>query len=153
MKKFQIIFLLLSLYIGSLQAQTFQTNFEESLAIAQTSDKQVLMIFSGSDWCKPCMQLKKSILSQDEFVEFSKDNLVLVEVDFPYRRKNRLPKAQRKYNEQLAEQYNKEGSFPKVLLFDTDGNILQEVAFKAHQSPESFINQIESVTHQNDSKL
>lgn len=145
MKKNPIICLLFLLFFGSLTAQSVQHNFEESLALAKDAQKGVLMIFSGSDWCKPCMQLKQSILTQQKFTEFSDSNLVILELDFPYRRKNRLSKKQRKYNEQLAEQYNKEGSFPKVLLFDDQANLIGNVAFQPNQSPKEFIDQIETL--------
>jgi len=142
MKRNPIICLLFLLTNGCLTAQTIQNNFKESLAIAKETQKGVLMIFSGSDWCKPCMQLKKSILTQREFLEFSDSSLVLLELDFPYRRKNRLPKEQRKHNEELAEKYNKEGSFPKVLLFDDQSKLIGDVAFQPNQSLQEFIHQI-----------
>lgn len=150
MKKNPFVCLLFLFFIGNLTAQTFQHNFEESLTLAKDAQKEVLMVFSGSDWCKPCMQLKKSILTQQEFTEFSENNLVLLELDFPYRRKNRLPKEQRKYNEQLAEHYNKEGSFPKVLLFDDQANLIGNVTYQPNQSPKEFINQIEQLKRTDD---
>ena len=48
------------------------------------------MIFSGSDWCKPCINLKQSILLTDEFAKFSGEEMVLLELDFPYKKKNKL---------------------------------------------------------------
>ena len=92
-------------------------------------------------------KLKKDILTSEAFEQYSQENLVLLEVDFPYRRKNRLPKEQRQYNEQLAEQYNKQGSFPKVLLFDAEKNRLGQVDFKPHQTVNSYIYQIEALTN------
>ena len=145
MKKYSIIALVLFGCISLTTAQTTFPTLEESLATAKENQKKVLMVFSGSDWCKPCMQLKRSILNQQEFAAFSQENLIVLEVDFPYRRKNRLPKEQRKHNEQLAEQYNQEGSFPKVLLVDTTANELGEISFQPTQTPKDFIFQIETL--------
>lgn len=144
MKKYSIICWLL-LLVGGVSAQKFQHNFEESISAAKANEKNILMVFSGSDWCKPCMQLKKSILSQPEFIAFSEKNLVLLEVDFPYRKKNRLSKQQQKHNEQLAERYNQEGSFPKVLLLDESANTIGEIIFQSNQSTKEFIHQIETL--------
>lgn len=143
MKKYPIIGLVLLWFSSLAMAQTTFTTFEETLVVAKEQQKNVLMVFSGSDWCKPCMQLKKNILMQPEFDAFKEDNLTLLEVDFPYRRKNRLPKEQRKYNEQLAEKYNQEGSFPKVVLFDANGDRIGEVSAYPTQTPKEFIYQIE----------
>ena len=43
----------------------------------------VLMDFTGSDWCPPCMALHDFVLTQPEFLDFAEKNLELVELDFP----------------------------------------------------------------------
>jgi thiol:disulfide interchange protein len=59
------------------------TDFEKAQTMAKEQKKLVLMDFTGSDWCPPCKLLHKNVLTSKEFVEFAKDNLVLVVVDFP----------------------------------------------------------------------
>lgn len=146
MKKILALSLMLSLCFSFVQAQTFQHDMEKSLASAQNSQKNVLLIFSGSDWCKPCINLRKSIIESDEFVAFSDENLVLLEVDFPYRKKNQLSKEQQLHNEKLANQYNQEGSFPKVLLLNAEKKILGQIRYQPHLSPAQFIEQIKKAS-------
>ena len=136
----------LLLLCSIIQAQTFHHNFEESRQLANDSNKLVLMIFSGSDWCKPCIQLRKEILEDTAFIAFSNKKLVLLELDFPYKRKNRLSKEQQEHNEQLAEKYNKDGAFPKVVLMDGAGNIIKTIVYKKNMTVDTFIDEIESIT-------
>ena len=100
------------------------------------------MVFSGSDWCKPCMQLKTDILSQADFKNYSDDQLVYLNLDFPYRKKNRLSPEQTLHNEQLAEKFNPKGQFPLVVLLDSNQNLLANIPYKKNMSTEDFINSI-----------
>src|SRR5437879_5747959 len=59
------------------------TNLAKAQAQAKADHKMVLMDFNGSDWCPPCKALRKNVLSSQEFMNYAKKNLVLVDVDFP----------------------------------------------------------------------
>ncbi len=146
MKKIILLSLSVMFSLAISFAQTFEHNYDESLALAKEENKKILLIFSGSDWCKNCIQFKQSILSTDEFKHFSEDNLILLELDFPYRKKNRLPKEQQEHNEKLADLYNKEGVFPKVVLLDNNTTLLGKVNYQKHNSTEDFISQIEELS-------
>ena len=41
--------------------QTFRHNIEEAKKIAAKDNRPIALIFSGSDWCKPCIKFKKEI--------------------------------------------------------------------------------------------
>src|SRR5438876_9375189 len=88
---------------------------------AKAENKLVLMDFNGSDWCPPCKQLKKNVLSTSEFEKFAKDHLVLVDVDFP--RSKEQPKALKDANEKLQQKFNIEG-YPTIIVLDGDGKQL-----------------------------
>ncbi len=51
-------------------------------------------------------------------------SLVLVNADFPRKKKNMGDPELVKSNEELAMKFNKKGSFPLTLLLDPDGNVL-----------------------------
>jgi thiol-disulfide isomerase/thioredoxin len=74
------------------------------------------MVFQGSDWCAPCMKLDKEIWTSEEFVNDSDENLIMLKVDFPKKRKNKLSQVQQEHNNVLAEKYNTVGYFPFVVL-------------------------------------
>ncbi len=111
-------------------APTWQTSLPAALAEAKATQRPVLAVFSGSDWCKPCMQLKQEVFDQPEFMGFAKDKFVLARFDFPRNKKNQLDKAQTKLNEQAAEQLNKEGAFPAVVLLSPEGKVLARTGYR-----------------------
>jgi len=140
-----ILVILNWLFFGSannLVAQSVTTNFNEAVEVAKDQDKQILMVFSGSDWCKPCIQLRKEILESEEFKSYSVNHLVLLELDFPYRKKNMLSKTQVAHNEQLAEIFNPKGIFPFVLLLDSSVDVIKVVTYKRGMSPDIFLEHI-----------
>src|SRR5277367_1785210 len=100
-------------------------NFNEATSEAAKSHKLILINFSGSDWCGPCIRLRKEILESNTFENYASDHLVLVRADFPRQKKNQLPKEQIKLNETLADQYNPDGKFPFTLLVDEHGKVLR----------------------------
>lgn len=143
MKQLALIFLSL-LGFASLSAQAFETDFELAQANSIKANKPIVLIFSGSDWCKPCILLKQKILSTSEFELFSKENLVVVNLDFPYRKKNILSKEQQAHNDALAEVYNPKGMFPLVLLLNQDLTVAQQFEYNPKMEPADLISQIET---------
>ena len=98
--------------------------------------------FSGSDWCGPCIRLRKEILESSTFENYAADHLVLVRADFPRQKKNQLSKEQVKRNEDLADKYNSEGKFPYTLLVNENGKILKAWDGFPNESPDQFISEI-----------
>ncbi|MHA8099525.1 thioredoxin family protein [Aquirufa aurantiipilula] len=99
-------------------------------SIAQQNAKQqhrlILLNFSGSDWCGPCIKLKKDIFESSEFTAFAESNLELIRADFPRLKKNQLAKDQQAKNDALAEKYNSSGKFPLTVLLNDQGKVLKE---------------------------
>src|SRR6187399_3736729 len=91
---------------------TWETDFNKAQQSAKTEHKLILLNFSGSDWCGPCIRLKKDIFDSEAFMKYADENLVLVNADFPRLKKNILSKQQQKQNESLADTYNSDGAFP-----------------------------------------
>jgi thioredoxin-related protein len=117
-------------------------DFNKAQTEAQQSHKLILINFSGSDWCGPCIRLRKEILESATFENYAADHLLLVRADFPRQKKNQLSKEQVKLNESLADKYNTEGKFPYTLLVDEHGKVLKEWDGFPDESPEKFIDQI-----------
>jgi len=114
-------------------------------AVDQASKEHKLIIvnFSGSDWCGPCIRLRKEILESGLFEKYAQDHLVLVRADFPRQKKNQLPADQVKRNEALADKYNPEGKFPFTLLIDEHGKVLKSWDGFPDETPEQFVSQID----------
>ncbi len=88
---------------------------------AKAEKKMVLMDFTGSDWCPPCKSLHKNVLTSPEFAAFAKDNLVLVEVDFPNAKEQSAEL--KKANAELQKKFEIKG-YPTVIVLDGEGKEL-----------------------------
>ncbi|MFT5723271.1 MAG: thioredoxin-related protein [Bacteroidia bacterium] len=132
-------FVLFSFAFSVLGSNSFYSNLDSAKVTAKSSNKNILVVFAGSDWCRPCIQFKRDILLNEAFITYANEHLVIVYLDFPSHKKNQLPPAQTAYNEKLAEQYNANGVFPKTILFDASEKKLSDLAFKG-QTPVDFIN-------------
>ncbi len=126
----------------SINAQTQQeawfTDQSEATAYASEHDDDILMVFAGSDWCRPCIQFKKDILEATDFKQFADGNIVILYLDFPSKKKNKLSNEATKHNEGLADKYNRSGTFPKVVLLDKAMNKIKDLNYEG-QSSEDFI--------------
>jgi len=123
--------------------QQFQ-NVNEAFSYSLQKHKALFLIFSGSDWCQPCMRFNKSILSDSAFVRFAREKLVLLTADFPQRKK--LPEEEVARNEDLASRYNPKGDFPRLVLLKPDQSVIGIVEYN-NQSPGIFIEQISNYLH------
>ncbi|NOY47700.1 MAG: thioredoxin family protein [Chlorobi bacterium] len=135
-KRISIVFLL---FIGlNCFSQNWVTNLDEAERIAQNKNQKIVLVFSGSDWCAPCIKLEKEILESKEFKDFSKSNFVMLRADFPRRKKNALPPKIQEENNSLAEMYNNHGFFPLVVVLDKNGKVLGETGYK-NTTPKEYI--------------
>jgi len=139
------LILLLMLFATPLAvfAQDWQTNLQKSKKIAQDENKKIVLVFSGSDWCTPCIKLEQNIWASDEFKAYAKDHFVMLRADFPRKKRNRLSKEQQEINNQLAEKYNPDGYFPLVVILDANGKVLGTTGYQ-NISPKAYISLINS---------
>src|SRR5713101_2681548 len=99
------------------------TELAKAQAQAKAETKMVFMDFTGSDWCPPCKALHKNVLTSSEFLNYAKENLVLLVVDFP--RGKPQSEALRAANEELAKKFAVD-SFPTIIVLDTNGKKLSK---------------------------
>ena len=119
-------------------AQKWLTDLDLAKTIAAKENKEIIMVFQGSDWCAPCMKLNQEIWSSEKFKSFAKDHFVMVKVDFPRKKANALSPEQQKKNNRLAEAYNQQGFFPFVVVMDPKGNKIGETGYK-QMVPDDYI--------------
>ena len=105
------------LFIGSFtveaQELVWETNVTKAMEVSNETKKPMLLFFTGSDWCGWCIRLQKEVLKTPEFAAWAKDNVVLVELDFP-RRAPQTPEI-KKQNEELQQAFGIQG-FPTIIL-------------------------------------
>lgn len=99
---------------------TWGTDLKAAQEQAKKENKLVLMDFTGSDWCGWCIKLKKEVFDTKEFAEYAAKNLVLVEVDFPSKKKQSAEL--KKANDALKTKYGANG-FPTIVVLNSEGKL------------------------------
>ncbi|WP_193213454.1 thioredoxin family protein [Luteolibacter marinus] len=113
----------------SKELEGWSTDLEKAFVQAKKEKKPVLVEFTGSDWCPPCIAMRKNVFSKKEFIDGASEKFILVELDFP-----KGDKELKKKNDPYAEKYKIEG-FPTVILFNPDGKEFDR--FFASQFPKT----------------
>ncbi len=116
-------------------------DFPAVLQQAKSENKFVLLEFTGSDWCPPCIAMHENVFSKPEFKEYIKPQTLYVVVDFP----NDTPQsdAQKKANAALAEKFKAE-AFPTFVLLNSEGTEIWRQVGGFASTPAEFIAAIEA---------
>jgi thioredoxin-related protein len=138
MKKTMLASLLLALTvsISTAAGDEWMTDFEAAKQKAAAENKDLLVDFTGSDWCGWCIKLVDEVFKHDAFKKGVADNFVLVELDFP-QDKSKLDESTQKQNEILQEKYSIQG-FPTILLLDDQGRPYAQTGYQAG-GPEKYL--------------
>ena len=126
-------------------AQDWTYNFKEAVHESKKSDKLMMLVFQGSDWCAPCIKLDREVWSTEAFKKYASEHYVMLQADFPRKKKNALSEKQTIANAKLAEMYNKNGVFPFVVVLDAKGKVLGETSYKK-TTPENYIKELNAFT-------
>ncbi|MEP6750335.1 MAG: thioredoxin family protein [Bacteroidota bacterium] len=125
------------------------TDFEQAKKMAQEKHAHILLTFSGSDWCGPCIRLHHEIFESTAFAAVADNKLVLINADFPRQKKNQLTKEQQQQNDKLADQYNVNGIFPLTVLLNADGKVVKQWEGFPKQGAAAFIDELNLAMHVN----
>ncbi len=131
--------LLLCLFLATISlhaSDIWGTDYPAALTQAASSKKPILLEFTGSDWCPPCMKLTKDVFEQPAFEDFAKENLVLVKLDFPQTKEQSAEL--KAANEALSQKYQVEG-FPTLILLDSTGKEVARIVGYQLRTPEAFL--------------
>ena len=112
-------------------------DFDKAVEIAKKENKDLLVDFTGSDWCGWCIKLDNEVFSHEEFLSAVESDYVLVALDFPRKEENiaKVPNMER--NRALQTKYGVRG-FPTVLLMNSDGLVYGKTGYKAG-GPEVYV--------------
>ena len=138
------LFLLFLCTVQLLSSQDWKDDYGDALNEAKQEDKPLILVFSGSDWCGPCIRLKKKVLESAAFSKYANDHYVLYNADFPRKKKNLLSKEMMDANKRLAEKFNPKGYFPLVVVLDGKESVLGKTGFDKKLSPENYIGLLNS---------
>lgn len=144
MRRFFCGLIAFSLVTTIARGSDWYTDYQQALVSAKTARKCVLLDFTGSDWCGPCIEMNKVVFSKAAFLSYTKKNLVLVAVDYP--RAKTLPEKITKQNARLMHQYGIDKSgYPTVILLNPDGKILGQLEGYSGERPADIIAWIEKL--------
>jgi thioredoxin-related protein len=110
-------------------------DFAAAQAKAEKEGKDLLVDFTGSDWCKFCIMLKEEVFDQQGFKDAAPKNFVLVELDYPQQKEQ--PEAIKKQNDELREKYEI-GGYPTVLLMNAKGEVYAKTGYQ-DGGPEKYL--------------
>ena len=141
MKLLALLSLALVTSTAAFAAAGWDDDYEKALAKAKAEKKMVVLDFTGSDWCGWCMKLDKEVFSKKEFKDYAKDNLILVEVDFPQTKK--LPKKTQEQNEKLQKEHSVRG-YPTIIVLDSEGKKVGQLGYM-EGGPTPFIAKLDEL--------
>lgn len=111
-------------------ASVWFADYDKAAEAAKAQGKDLLVDFTGSDWCGWCIRLEREVFSQAEFLDTATKDFVLVSLDFPNGEaaKAKVPNPDR--NAKLAELHEVEG-FPTVLFMTAEGDVYGRGGYEA----------------------
>ncbi len=129
--KYRFIFLFLAFSSFILSGQEEKASFwvydlNEAKEIAKRENKTILLYFTGSDWCRPCMMLKEDFFDSYKFNKY-KDSYVFLYIDIP-RDRDLLTEKQKVENYKVMDMYNKQKTFPLIFMINHKGKVLDQIS-------------------------
>lgn len=112
------------------------SDFEAAKKQATEAKKDLLIDFTGSDWCGWCIKLNDEVFKHDAFKDGVKDTFVLVEIDSP-QDKSKLSEETQQQNKELGEKYQIQG-YPTILLTDAEGRPYASTGYQ-EGGPEKYV--------------
>ena len=122
----------------------WSTDLDKALEKAKTENKALLVEFTGSDWCPPCIAMRKNVFSKKEFVDAASKNFILVELDFPKGDKDLKEK-----NQPFAEKYKIE-CFPTVILLNSEGKEFNRFFASQYPKTDEFLKHLDEALENKD---
>lgn len=120
-------------------AQEWNYDLESARRQAMAENKNILLVFSGSDWCTRSMQLEKSLWQSEEFSEAAKNNWVLLRADFQQKKGMPTPVDINDPKIILTEKYNRDGFFPFFVLLDKNGKVISKQGYENLATPGDYV--------------
>ena len=117
-------------------------DYKKAQQEATANHRFLLLDFTGSDWCGWCRKFDKEIWSQPQFKDYARENLVLLEVDFPRAKPQSVEL--KKQNQELAQQYEVQG-FPTIVVLNGNGQKVWQYDGYFPGGPDAFIAELEKL--------
>jgi thioredoxin-related protein len=118
--------------ISCLHAREAESPFTTDLAAAKAKalaeHKDILVDFTGSDWCGWCLVLDREVFLTAEFKSEASKAFELVQLDFPHDKTKQSQETAARNKAWKAEL--KSNSFPDILLLDEKGKVFGRTSYR-----------------------
>ena len=113
---------------GPVASSQWVQSMDEAIVQSESSGKPIMLVFSGSDWCRYYQLLDEEVLKTPEFAAWSSDSVVKVMVDFP--QYHSQPTEIATQNENLKRHFASDiKGYPTVLMIDSDGSVIGRTGY------------------------
>jgi thioredoxin-related protein len=115
-------------------------DYDEAAKVASESGKDLLVDFTGSDWCGWCKRLHKEVFALPEFEQGVEQDFVLVALDFPRSEEviALVPNPAR--NAELRDQHGIQG-YPTILLMTPAGEVYGRTGYRPG-GPQAYVDHL-----------
>jgi thioredoxin-related protein len=120
-------------------AQEWNTDLTVAKKKALAANKNILLVFSGSDWCMPCMYLDKTVWPSEEFKAAAEKNWILLRADFLQKKGDPEPVNVYDMKMILTEKYNRDGFFPYFVMLDKNGKVLSKSGYEDLETVNDYV--------------
>ena len=126
-------------------------SYDDAMQISKQTGRPILAGFTGSNWCPPCIKLKKEVFETASFKNWAAENVVLLELDFP--RPNLQPEWIKKQNNELKNRYSRKiKGYPTVLILNSQGDVLGTQGY-IRGGPDRWISGVNNTIQANQASL
>lgn len=135
MKRYAIVISLLTGLAPAQDQGLWIQDFAAAKAKAKAEKKDLLVDFTGSDWCGWCIKLDNEVFAKEAFQAEAPKHFVLVKLDYP-RDQSILTEEIVKQNAELQGTFNIQG-FPTILLMSHTGLVYGQTGYQ-EGGPEAY---------------
>lgn len=124
--------------------QRWFADFDKAVEVAKAEGKDLLVDFTGSDWCYWCTKLDEEVFSHDSWYANANEKYVLVALDFPNGEEAKAAVPNPERNNELMEKY-KVGGFPTILLMTAEGEVFAQTGYQ-EGGPEAYVAHMSTIS-------
>ena len=106
---------------GKTQTTAVLSGLNATLATASQQNKIVYLLFTGSDWCPPCISLELKVLQSPQWQNLTQTSILTHTCDFPV--KKQLSPQTDQENNRLAKSFNVT-TYPTQIILSPNGKVL-----------------------------